>query len=55
MKWEALKGRDRSRRWQISPLQGFGLIATRFPRALPWAIVFRPFGAKVPDTFRGWR
>ena len=33
---------------QVSPFQGSTYHAT-FPRALPWAIAWRPFGA-----FRGW-
>ena len=31
----------------ISPLQGCSRLDMRVPRALPWAILFRPFGAST--------
>ena len=47
----ALKGRHRNRSPRISrPFRASTLIAIRFPRALPWAIISRPFGAR---TVRG--
>ena len=32
---------------RISPLQGLGFVRVHGPRALPWAVIFRPVGARV--------
>jgi hypothetical protein len=42
----ALKGRDRGpAKRGFRPFKAAALIPTRLPRALPWAVVLRPFGA----------
>jgi hypothetical protein len=45
---QALKGRNRTR---VSPLQGEDIFSIPHPRALPWAIDFRPFGASERAAF----
>src|SRR3990167_1343381 len=46
MRSVALKGRDRGPvEPGFRPFRAWAFIPTRFPRALPWAVVLRPFGA----------
>jgi hypothetical protein len=46
---KALKGRDSPRFTDIiPPFQGSAVVTLSFPRASPWAVVSRPFGAQVP-------
>lgn len=48
---EALKGRNTAQR--LAPVQGFiDLDRPRIPRAVPWAIIFRPFRAAKPCASR---
>ncbi len=44
----ALKGRDsRPAVPECRPFRASAIIPGRFPRALPWAVIFRPFGAAI--------
>ena len=52
-KAEALKGRDRGPMGHLSrPFRALAFLPTRFPRALPWAFLLRPSGAR-PRERRG--
>ena len=55
---EALKGRHSAgtnRTSVVSPLQGWKHRVERQPRALPWAVELRPFGAEPQRTSRTFR
>ena len=49
-KWWELRRTGIDGKGDGSPIQGSGFGGGVVPRALPWAIVFRPFGTKIPGV-----